>query len=143
MPATEYRIVPLNVVLPLRQSVFFPGKSLRAATNKADASARHIAGFDAQKRVVAMASIYTTANQAERLRFLATDPLRRGEGLAAGLLQFLLRRQAERPGGQLVLHARAELAAFYTAHGFVAEPCGYQRRGVEYRVFRAEPQTAS
>lgn len=143
MPATDYRIVPLSVVLPLRQRVFFPGKSLRAASNKADPSARHIAGFDAQQRVVAVASIYPMANHTGRLRFLATDPVRRGEGLGSGLLQFLLRRQAEWPERSLILHARADLAPFYAANGFVAEPGGYQRHGLAYRVFYAGAQPAS
>lgn len=141
MSAVDYRFVPLSLILPLRSAVFFPDKPVQAGRVKADDVARHVAAFGPDGQTLAVASLYPQADGSERLRFLATRVDSRGQGVASGLLRFLLlRRSSADPA--ICLHAETPLTAFYERAGFVAEAATYERHARRYRRFRSPPTIA-
>ncbi|MDO6462025.1 GNAT family N-acetyltransferase [Granulosicoccaceae sp. 1_MG-2023] len=136
-----------ETVWPLRHAVFFAGKRLSAARLPADKEALHLCAvlpvpdtdLSAAAGVIAVASVYPQAQAPARLRFLATDPQWRRQGLALRLLGFLFADPPPALRHGLVLHAESTLRPLYEQAGLHTDGAAYRRRNRDYLVFRRGP----
>lgn len=119
--------VPAALTVSLRQRVLRPHQSLAELTATLDPAAVTFAALDPAGAVLATAALSaelppwrTEPGPAGwRLRGMATEPERRGQGLGAAVLAAVLDHVAARGGGELWCHARLPAVEFYRRAGLV------------------------
>lgn len=144
MGVPETRVVDHTVTAALRREVLRPHWTLDRVLAAAD-GAPHIAVYDATGQVVACASIREEVMPDDprdgdwRLRGMASDPRRRGEGFGAVALQAALDYARERGGRRVWCNARTGALGFYVRHGFtvVGEEFDLPDAGPHYVAFVA------
>ena len=121
----DIRIVEIELVLPLRQKILRPHKSLSESENPEDrlSTSFHIAAFHHGK-IASVGSFYKfshkdlLAQNPFRLRGMATDTDCRGLGFGSAVLQMGEQVIKNRSGDLLWMHARQNAFPFYQALGF-------------------------
>lgn len=115
---TEVRLVGAEQTRPLRQRVLRPA----GPTICDDPAAVHFAAVDAGAVVATGVLLadpppFAYAGAAWRLRGMATDPGRRGEGLGSAVLATVMLHVQTAGGGLLWCNARSPAQAFYERAG--------------------------
>ena len=115
---TEVRLVGAEQTRPLRQQVLRPD----GPTIEDDPAAVHFAAVDggtvlATGVLLAHPPPFAYAGAAWRLRGMATDPGRRGEGLGSAVLAAVMLHVETAGGGLLWCNARTPAKAFYERAG--------------------------
>jgi predicted GNAT family N-acyltransferase len=118
-------LVHRDEVVPLRHSVLRPGLPEDTARYPADADpdAFHLAARSDDGAVISCGSFYPEALDGEpawRLRGMATDPGRRGQGVGGELLEAGVAEVVRRRGRLVWCNGRTTARAFYERHGFTA-----------------------
>jgi len=117
--------VPASTVYPLRQAVLRPNQGLDACVFPGDNDPEtvHFAAYQGDA-VIGIASIYRQpspsghAEDAWRLRGMATEPELRGTGIGGAVLSACI-AQVESKGGELIwCNARTPAVKFYQRYGF-------------------------
>jgi GNAT superfamily N-acetyltransferase len=146
-------IVAVDVVRPLQRAVLRPHLPPEAATYAEDLepSTVHLAAYDAEGQVAGVATFFPqpypgpfvesgpapdVAATAWRLRGMATDPARRGEGFGAAVLRRGMAEAATRGGRLLWCNARTLAVPFYVAHGLRTIGAEFEVAGIgsHYRM---------
>lgn len=130
----EVRRIAAADTIDLRHRVMWPELPRAAVMLDEDAAGQHFGAFDGD-RLIAVASIFVTGTSA-RLRKLAVEPDRQGQGVASALLAAIM--DALRADGmtELWCDARRDATGFYRRNGFVLESLVFQKRGRDYVVAR-------
>lgn len=142
MGVPETRVVDHAATAALRREVLRPHWTLDQVLAAAD-DAPHVAVYDAAGEVVACASIREEPMPGDpregdwRLRGMASDPRRRGEGFGALALSAALDYARERGGRRVWCNARTGALGFYVRHGFtvVGEEFDLPDAGPHYVAF--------
>jgi predicted GNAT family N-acyltransferase len=116
--------VSVFLVLPLRQKVLRPHQRPADVGFEGDALGTHFAAFDAASAIVGVVSLISEPPDEGgapcwRLRGMATDPDRQGQGVGRSLMIGLLDFVARSGGGALWCNARLHAVGFYERFGFV------------------------
>jgi predicted GNAT family N-acyltransferase len=129
----EVRRVALEDILSVRWKVLRPGKPRESAVFPGDdaPNTEHWAAFDAEGRVVSVASIYEAplpqeqrtihphAQTYRQLRGMATDSTLQGKGPGSALIRGVIRSLSDRKSPTLFwCNARERAVPFYERHGF-------------------------
>ena len=101
-----------------------PHQRLADVGFEGDATGTHFAAFDAASAIVGVVSLISEAPDESgasrwRLRGMATDPDRQGQGVGRALMIGLLDFVARSGGGALWCNARLHAVGFYERFGFV------------------------
>jgi len=129
-PHVRVRAVAPDVVRPLRQKVLRPHQTVADQVYAGDdaAGAAHFAAFDADDRVVGIASItpepypHGPASSDLRVRGMATDPeTGRGRGAGALLLRACLDHALTTGATRIWCNARSPVRGFYEREGFTVD----------------------
>jgi predicted GNAT family N-acyltransferase len=115
--------VPVQAVLPLRQSVLRPGRPVQECTFEPDLDPAtvHLAAVDAAGDVLGCATWFAEPWQgapAWRLRGMATAPAARGVGLGGRLIEQGLALARDAGVGLVWCNARTTAVGFYRRYGF-------------------------
>jgi GNAT superfamily N-acetyltransferase len=123
--------VPIFLVLPLRQKVLRPHQRLADVGFEGDTTGAHFAAFDAASTIVGVVSLVSgppteSGCSSWRLRGMATDPDRQGQGVGRALMTGLLDFVARSGGGMLWCSARLRAVGFYERFGFVVTGAAFE-----------------
>jgi predicted GNAT family N-acyltransferase len=115
--------VPVYLVLPLRQKVLRPNHDVGVVGFEGDSAGTHFAAFDESSAIVGVVSLIgdlsDSGNRARwRLRGMASDPDRQGQGIGRELILGLLDFVARAGGGEVWCNARLQAVGFYQRFGF-------------------------
>jgi predicted GNAT family N-acyltransferase len=133
-------LVPARVTVPLRQRVLRPHQTTLDAVlpGENDPGSAHIAAITGSGEVVATAvlirepfRLMPERRDAWRLRGMATEEGRRGQGVGGRVLRYGIDYVASNGGGLLWCHARIPAQGFYQRAGFstIGEPWTYPETG--------------
>jgi predicted GNAT family N-acyltransferase len=117
--------VPVHLVFPLRQRVLRPHQRIAEVGFDGDSTGTHFAAFDDASVIVGIVSLIRVEPAVDgtprwRLRGMATDPDRQGQGVGRALMTGLVDFVGRSGGGMLGCSARLTAVGFYERFGFVA-----------------------
>lgn len=118
---TVIRVVPAEVVRPLRRAVLRPGLPQEQSVYPQDATGLHLAAYGPGREVVGCATVSPEpldGAPAWRLRGMATAPEVRGTGVGGALLERAMLELIRREVPLLWCNARVPAAGFYRRYGF-------------------------
>ncbi len=125
MTIYHVNIISASDTWDLRHRVLRPNSPVESVRYPEDDSLESIhLGAILQGKIVAVASIYRQPEEgsssvtAWRLRGMATDPLKRGQGLGGTVLKAAIGEARNREGSYLWCNARISVSGFYEKYGF-------------------------
>lgn len=107
------------------------GRSLSATDLARDKTGHHFVGVE-DGAVVACVGLYPDGAQLARLRQMAVDPARQGQGLGRGVLAFALDWARANGVTRIETHARCTARGFYDRAGFAAEGEEFPENGIPH-----------
>ncbi|HWO57747.1 MAG TPA: GNAT family N-acetyltransferase [bacterium] len=132
----QVRIVPAQVIYPLRHKVLRPGRPFADCIWAQDdePTTAHFAAFR-HGEVVGVASMAICPRADDppntwRLRGMATDPARQGQGIGALVLSACIEHVRAKDGALIWCNARTRAVPFYRKHGFVTVGDEFEIPGV-------------
>lgn len=104
---------------------------------EAESADWHLGGFDSDSgELVACLVLSPMAECVAKMRQVAVTESRRGQGIGSALVRFAEDVAKARGICQLVLHARAEVVAFYLRHDYEVEGPTFDEVTIPHRKMR-------
>ncbi|NTX40614.1 GNAT family N-acetyltransferase [Myxococcus sp. CA051A] len=138
MSSSEIRRIPADETRGLRRAVLRPHQPPEAVVYPGDddKDTLHL-GLYAEGRLLGVASLYREpppyalkAITAWRLRGMAVEQGRQGQGLGAALLKACMEHAVTQKGTQLWCNARSTASGFYRSLGFVQHGDAFELPGI-------------
>jgi len=133
--AVRVDVVSVDAVLPLRHRVLRPGRpeSESSYSSDRDPCTVHLAVLDDSGEVLACGTFFPEpldGKSAWRVRGMATDPRRRGQGLGTAVLHAGIEHVASAGGSLLWCNARLGALALYRRAGFETVGAEFELPGI-------------
>jgi GNAT superfamily N-acetyltransferase len=123
----------------LRHAVLWPDQPLAYVQLPDDDTGQHFGAFEAEK-LVAVISLFVSADGTARFRKFATDPAWQGRGIGSALLRHLIAVATARGARALWCDARHATLPFYERFGMQPEGAIFYKGPIAYvRLRRALP----
>lgn len=116
----------------LRHAVLWPEKPLAYVQLPDDESGQHFGAFE-DATVVAVISLFVSANGIARFRKFATAPAWRGKGRGSALLRHVMAVALAQGARVLWCDSRQEAIPFYRRFGFVPEGSVFYKGSIAYQ----------
>lgn len=130
--AAQIVTLPAAHTHALRRAVLWPDRPLEAQGVEGDDTALHLGALEGEG-VIGVASFFPDGPRV-RLRKLAVDPARQGQGIGAALLRAGAARLRADGCTALWCDARVTALGFYERLGFAVAGPIFDKSGVAYRV---------
>lgn len=136
-PELEIKSVPLEVVLPIRQEVMYPGQSAELAQVAGDEEAIHWGLFSGEK-LVSVISLFNSLKYGRSLQFrkFATLADYQGKGYGSRLLQEVINYGVSHGYAVIWCNARVSALGFYNRFGFCQDGDAWQKNGIDYIIIK-------
>lgn len=127
------RSVQWQDVLPVRETVMYPGKDPELAKVNGDETALHLGLFVAD-RLVTVISLFTDQAELSALQFrkFATIESEQGRGYGSRMLQYVLQYAREQKFNRIWCHARTTALTLYKKFDFQESGHPFIKNGISY-----------
>lgn len=124
--------VSIEQILPIRQQVMWPDKSIDFVRVPEDSHGIHF-GLYVEEDLVSVVSVFIHGHEAQFRKF-ATLEKYQGKGFGTNLLQFVFDFLEEKKVNRIWCNARISKAGFYQKFGMTTTATTFEKEGMEYVV---------
>jgi GNAT superfamily N-acetyltransferase len=129
--------VPAELTRPLRQAVLRPHESLEELAGHEQPGAHAVGAFEGE-RLIAVGFVGPDGEPDEwRVRGMATEPVARGRGAGAAVLDALIEHAAAQGATRIWCNARIPAVSLYARAGFEVESEEFEIPGIGPHVVMA------
>ena len=125
--------ITIEQVLPIRQIVMYPDKTLEELTLPQDKEGIHLGVFDQANHLVSVVSLFKKNNELQFRKF-ATLHKEQGKGYGKQLLHHILEYSKAQKIIRVWCNARVNALGFYTGLGFKETNQTYHQDGYDFVI---------